>query len=563
MAFDEKKFKRARENAFSRLEQYRGLRKGENSSLHKAANDFFKHLLKEGRQINAGKTPTANKDVVKELISELDKKKAFSVRGDWWLKNQDERFWSSHWDDDRNAAARKQVKKSGIWSKSTGMPAEVRALFNDGRTLEYSPGAAFMDDLERFNDLNTPLPTLNYMWGEASHTYTGHSRGMVDADVYRGIDENSVLKNIEMPILLDLMEAGQVDGVTIHVRRRNQQTGILDETATYTIRSRESWDQVMMLDRTPSYIAEQGREYQTQQVARAIIRNQNGMQTSLEDFRRILEHANADPDSAVFITGQDGPFPIEGLQVTAQQMAGWQRHPSQDSSAGANWPARPSAEQTLVAKLEAHSAVQGNPSYDSSDSETRTRLGRAQPTGSPAGSADGAYLAPVNTVASGGAYMVPSEEQYLPTQPLTATGAPVYSYQDQAQNELFTTPTYGGPSRAPATSYQPVDSPAPLDSGESYFAPQPAPYSTGQGHYSAYTMSPNMRYTNPTYTMSPNAAYTMNPHAQYTMSPNATGSSGQPVASSGSSTSSSSGFGEPLARTNARTTPPPAPRRSM
>jgi len=450
------------------------------------------------------------------------------------------------------------------------------------------------------------------MWGHASETFMGETRGTAHADVYRGIDESSVLNNIEMPLLLQKMEAGEVDGVTFHVRRRNQQTGVLDETATYTVHSRASWDEVPTLDRSPSYFAEQGREYQTQQVARSILRNRQGVQQSLDNFKVILDNANADPDAAVFMTSAGAAFPHSGVQVTSEEVAGWQRHPSQGSQDGHNWPAGTSAAQTLYDKLAFHSAMQGSVSSASTGSGrqvpadlARMESHRTTATGSSSGSGD--YLAPVNTVASNqGIHMSPAPLQQLPTGGQTAYNYPIPP-NSAAQ---FHTPDYDGNELAPAMSHMSMVSPGEtgpvsesqqqgyFDSyygtnasheghyganagnqaagqgqyggyGASETAAGPAPYyPTTSGSMPGYTMNTTLSNPQPLYTMNPDARYTQPSYTMNTALTNPTGGYAQPVpggSRSQGSTSSSDGIGDELTRVDhhrsATPSPPPAPAR--
>ncbi|MFE2537701.1 hypothetical protein [Streptomyces sp. NPDC059371] len=423
MAFSESKFRRGRDKSFERLNRYRGLREADNPALHAAMTAFYNQVRFEGREINAGRQPVANTQVVHDLVRELDKQGAFSVRARWWLDNQsrDSNKKNRAWASALVKAGAEHVQNTGAWSKTTGMPAELRAELNNGRTLESTPGAAILDGLETGHDRASSSPSLNYMWGQTSQTFMAESRGTVHADVYRGIDENSVLKTIEMPELLNKMERGEVDGVTFHVRRRNQQTAVLDEVATYTVRSQRSWDQVMTLDRTPSYLAEQGREYQTQQVARSILRNRQGLQQSLDGFRGVLDNANRSPDEVVFMTPADAEFPHS--TASREQIAGWQRHPSQSSQAGQNWPAAPSAAQTLEDRLQAVASAQearGSASSRSSGSNPQVPSGntvresfQTDTTVSTHGS--GEYLGPVNTLSSEQDVYMSNARNQLPT----------------------------------------------------------------------------------------------------------------------------------------------------
>ncbi|MET7458190.1 hypothetical protein ABZT03_41420 [Streptomyces sp. NPDC005574] len=531
MAFDQKKFDRGRRKAFKRLAAYRGLKQGDNPHLHMALNALFDRIEEEGRQINRGEAPVADKEKVHTAIRALKNEHAYSVNAQWWLDNQEKYLESRLWGEARIEAAKEHVQHIGAWSKTTGLPAELRSYL----TLEKVPGAAFMDNVDWGFDYDTPSPTLNYMWGESSLTFMGGARGIVDADVYRGIDESSVLNKIEMPELLIKIEAGEVAGVTFHVRRRNQQTSVLDETATYTVRSQLSWDQIPMLDRTESYRVEQGREYQTQQVSRSILRNRQGLQGSLDDFTEIINRAYSDPDTAVFMTGENAAFPYPEMKVTPEQMTGWERP----------------AERSLNDKLAVHSAAQGSMSSASTGSGPHVpgdhaRRDSHQTTASGYSSESGNFLAPVNTLASDewGMFMSPDSLQQLPTD-----GRTIYSYEG-ATNPV-TTGQLPNPEHGFESEYGFGDELLSPMSQLSMFPPgelDPTP-GNGQDYFGAYYQH---NVSNPPVTQN---QYEEDGASGLYASHNPTSGYEHPVQGgydTQGSTSSSEGFGEPLARVPAR-----------
>ncbi|MFJ4829358.1 hypothetical protein ACIP79_05440 [Streptomyces sp. NPDC088747] len=513
MAVDLEALERGIAKTNERLDGYRGFRREDNPGLRDSVDAVFERMRVEGREINAGVTPAEDQAVVDRMMERFNEQRAFEVRGKWRIDNQNKPEYASEdaWQKALGEAAATHVEHTGAWSKTTGMPAEVWAEANDGRTLEITtPGSAF-DGIHYGNDRSTPFPTLNYAWGGQSKTFMGESRGMVHAQVLRGIDESSVLNKIEMPELLKKMEAHEVDGVTFHVRRRNQQTGVLDETDTFTVASRASWARVQMLQRTDSYAQEQGREYQTQQIGRAIYRNRDGMQHSLDNFKAILDAAHADPHSAVIMTSADTRFP-DGMQVSPEQMQGWERRSSQSSDAGANWPAKETAEEALIRKLnfvESRSGTQ-SPASSVTGQQERPDLSRMDTlaTVRSTGADSERNLAPVNTVASGGPLVERSESQYLPSEPHNQPAVP-----------QFNRPQYDAEPLTRITSGLNLESPGDMRSTPSYFDPQAPSSSTAANVPSSST----------------GAFLRENPSA-----PRSDGS-----------TSSSDGFGETLTRVNA------------
>ncbi|MFI6337750.1 hypothetical protein [Streptomyces sp. NPDC050535] len=518
MAVDMAALERGITKTNERLDSYRGFRRDDNPGLRDSVDAVFDRMRVEGPEINTGVTPVENQAVVDHMMELFNEQKAFEVRGSWRIQNQDKPEYASDdaWRKALSEAAATHVQNTGGWSKTTGMPAELLAENSNGRTLEITaPGSAF-DGIHFGNDRDTPFPTLNYVWGGQSKDFMAGSRGMVHAQVLRGIDESSVLNKIEMPELLRKMSEKEVDGVTFHVRRRNQQTGVLDETDTFTVASRASWARVQMLQKTDSYIQEQGREYQTQQIGRAIYRNRDGMQHSLDNFKKIIDAAHEDPNTAVIMTSSQTPFP-DNYAVSAQEWQGWERRASQGSDAPANWVSQETAVYTLMEKLDSIQTKSGTQSPASTESgeQSRPTLDRSETvaTVQSRGSVGDGTLAPVTTTVSRGDRMEPSSSQQLPT---------VAEHQPGARELAFRTPQYGGEPLAHITTQSTVASPAEVRNAPSYFDSQSsssAPANPTGGFLQRDGASP-----------------------------------------SGDSTSSSDGIGEPLTRVKANTTPPPAKR---
>ncbi|WP_405843753.1 hypothetical protein [Streptomyces sp. NBC_01518] len=546
MAFDEKKWRSARAKSVERLNRYRGLKASDNRQLHDAVYAFYDQLRSEGRQINKGEQPVENTEVVKNLVSELQKVRAFSVRADWWWDNQSKfaNLRDKTWDAEHRSAAKRHVKNTGAWSKTTGMPAELRAILKDGRTLESTPGALFLDGLDSGHDRSTPSPSLNYMWGNSSQTFMAESRGTVHADVLRGIDEYSVLKNIEMPELLNMMERGEVDGVTFHVRRRNQQTAVLEEVATYTVSSREDWDQVMPLDRTPSYLEEQNREYATQQVSRSIIRNRMGIQGSLDGFRQILDNANRDPDQVVVATDANTRFSSR-VKASREDIAHWERPSGQRLTDRLQYIA--SAQQT---RGSASSRSSGSNQQVPAQSMARASV-QTNTTTSSYGS--GGYLVPVNTQRTDENLYMSNARSQLPTagqmfsNDASTVGPPP---QFQTPDYEIENPLEHTMSRMTLAPDENV-----IYERQQYYTPADNTIHTQEPHYNERDYYPSATTSS---VMTSDWTQQSAPVGNYTaMVDNPTGNYYDNYEGRQYSTSSaSSGFGEPLARTNHVPSPP-------
>ncbi|MFJ5840894.1 hypothetical protein ACIQGO_29815 [Streptomyces shenzhenensis] len=309
--FSESEFKKGKRTFRERLETYRGLGKS-NKSLHKAVDAYFAQLEAEGNLIEQGVLPReiqTNPAVVEKLLTEFDKARALEIQAVWWLKNQDRDRHSSKedWGAAKERAAERHVAHTGAWSKTTGYPAEKRALANNGRTLELAPAFAAHDGLNMgAKDWSRALPSVVEFWDRGSARFMDKSEGVVHADVFEAVDPKSVLAKVEIPALDKLMESGQVDAVTIHVRRRDSSSRILKEIATIDVHSRGSFEQLEKVKRTDSQKLRQEQEYRTQQVGRSIMRNRLGLQGSLKAFSRFIKN---DPDTVMFITPQGQQLP--------------------------------------------------------------------------------------------------------------------------------------------------------------------------------------------------------------------------------------------------------------
>lgn len=564
MAFDERKWAAAKKKTINRLNLYRDLKQSQNPGLHTAVDAFYEQLRYEGWEINAGRQPAANTQAVGDLIGHLKSAGALSVRADWWIRNQDlekNLEWNA-WQADLWAAAGRHAINVGLWSKTTGMPAELRAQENDGNTLEWSPAMLAFDDLTPAFDRGTPSPTLNYMWGESSHTFVGHARGTVHADVLRGIDATSVLNTIEVPALLNMMEEGLVDGVTFHVRRRDAGK-VLREVGTYTISSRESWDAVLPLDRTPSYQEEQNQEYKTQQVSRAILKNRDGALQSLADFRQVLDNARGS-DSIVVMTHEDTEFPDE-MKASSKDLESW-KYRSRSAPGPAQTLHRKLRDAALKQDARGSSSSSSSKSSSKSKSKStsrskaattsRTTRGSTQTARTTSTHGSGDYLVPVNTQnSSERVYMSNSHAQLPPA-------GQMYIAQPQ-----FQTPEYE-PENPLERSMSNLTI-APDDTG---YTPQPN-YYTGNENYSGHqdpygnqeTQHSSYYPENPT---TDSSVVTSNwrlqdPVGQYSTAPNPTGgyydsynsyNSYNSYDRQDSTSSASSGFGTELTRTHANDT---------
>ncbi|MFF1303133.1 hypothetical protein [Streptomyces sp. NPDC058307] len=521
--FDEAAHKRGRKKTFERLERYRGLRKSDNPSLHTAFNNYFDQLKQEGRWINQGHTPNenwTNREVVDNLVKELQKSKAFAVRGNWWLRHQNDHLRTSSFQAELTKAAKRHTAHVGAWSKLTGLPAESRADAQDGVTLEGSPAAAVVDAIPDGFPRSAPSPTMGYAWGTLSATFMGQAHGHVDADIFEAVDPNSVLAKIEIKELEKLIDQNKVDGVTIHVRERDAETSILKEVQTFTVHSQASFDALPTVseryqspEEMNDFRQRQNREYITQQVGRAIIRNRQGLQTSLDGFESFIH-----PDRLVFVTPKGEELPQ--MSASRDQIAALQDY-------------KPL--QKLHQRLYSISQQQGTGSMSSASTSSAPVQGLHSMDSI---SSRGSGLVPVNTTASAGLYATNTNTGHLPTggQQL------YYSTTDTRPAPVFTDPNW-------------VLNRTTTNMSRMTIAPDDTNHYTRSGDTASTT--PASTYTRP-------LASLTNPTGSYygsTSSANPVGYGGYGgYGSQGSTDSASSDFGAPLARTDAHEghTPPPA-----
>lgn len=516
--FDEAAHKRGRKKTFERLERYRGLKKSDNPALHKAFNDYFDQLKQEGRWINQGHTPNenwTNREVVDKLVRELEKSKAFAVRGNWWLKHQNDHIRTSSFQAELAKAAKKHTAHVGAWSKLTGLPAESRADAQNGITLEGSPAAAVVDAIPDGFPRSAPSPTMGYAWGTLSATFMGQAHGHVDADIFEAVDPNSVLAKIEIKELEKLIDQNKVDGVTIHVRERDAATSILKEVQTFTVHSQASFDALPTVseryqspEEMNDFRQRQNREYITQQVGRAIIRNRQGLQTSLDGFESFIH-----PERLVFVTPKGEELPQ--MSASRDQIAALQDY-------------KPL--QRLHQRLYSISQQQGTGSMSSASTSSAPVQSRLDSIAS-----YGSGLVPVNTTDSAGLYATNTDTGHLPTggQQLH------YSATDTRPPPVFTHPNYGLHRTMTGMSRMTI---APDDTNH-------------------YPRSGDTASTTPAGTYTRSLASLTNPTGNYyggTNSANPVGHGG--YGSQDSTDSAGSDFGAPLARTYAHEghTPPPA-----
>ncbi|BCL25505.1 hypothetical protein ACFFS2_08870 [Streptomyces aurantiacus] len=217
-AWDQDKYNEERATFFNRLSEYRGL--GDNDDVVNAATDVWDQLKKEGQWLNSGETANDNwtaKGPVDKFLYQLEYNKAFQMAGNTWkdLANQDSSANAFYWA--RDAEANQNKDRAGVWGKITPRAAAARAAERGDYILETTPAGKLLNGLNGgFSGWNSS-PTLAYVWSGNSQTYAKNTKGTVQADVLEGIANNSVLTNVEWPVIKDKIEAGETPAMRVHI----------------------------------------------------------------------------------------------------------------------------------------------------------------------------------------------------------------------------------------------------------------------------------------------------------------------------------------------------------
>jgi hypothetical protein len=488
--FDAARFHTDELTVFRRFNRYGGLRGKDNPELHEALQSVLTYMRRDGEKHNKHTTPVLDskrKKAVDNAVRILDEHMAFEVRADFWAKAQKQKNfvqllqWAS------------TVHPRGLvaWSKTTGFPAEERALAMDGLTLEYTvPGSAF-DGMKNGFDPKYPSPTLGYLWNRMSETTMSKGRGQMHADIFEAVDKSSVMYRSEIDVIKGLIDKGLVSGLTVHVRVRDPQSRRLMEKQTVDVHSRESLDtKLPAWEGSPAQVQRQAEEYGTQQVRRALLRNRNGMQQSVTDLFHAMDEDR--DNTVVFVTSQrevlspwlgindedfrrlNGPLfdvsPTQRLYNNLVTVA--QRQVRQGGSA--TLPASPQQLSPLDSPQQGSPLIQAEP-YTAGEplDYYGPRTGSDQErTPAPASSFDMAEMQGAILSASHGGSQLPAVGQMLNYQP------PHPFNQDRYSGVPFTVPNYQGLPRpqndsasiSPNTSYPASYRTAPTSQGSYHTA---------------------------------------------------------------------------------------------
>ena len=199
-------------------QRYAGLRGlGETNSPFRTAMNKLKDLLEaDGTVIGQGRRPSgltpAKTAVLDEVISHLESVHGFEVMHDWYRENQNNPGFL----DELVAEALRAVENGHLWSKLNVRRSDKAARLEGGVYLEGSL-AGFI-----FNGIHLGFPwgaspVFSELWDRLSGTFVSHLRGMVNADVYLGIDDTSVLTRTEWERLKVLIAQGRVNGLQVNI----------------------------------------------------------------------------------------------------------------------------------------------------------------------------------------------------------------------------------------------------------------------------------------------------------------------------------------------------------
>ncbi|MEV6008684.1 hypothetical protein AB0M29_17935 [Streptomyces sp. NPDC051976] len=281
------------------------------------------------------------------FVAGLRDANAYHVSALWATQNKEIGNWESLTEERQNVAAAAR-ENLAFWVKSTARPAEQL-----GQTLEAGAAGGLLDGLNFGFTQGSYSPTLWALWGQHSQEFARGTRGTAEATVWEGLPEHCVLREQEWPVLAELIEQGKVDNLHVNVIRRNSKTGMPERVGSYTVTTQEDFESLPAAPRTDSYIVRQQQQFVTQNIARSIQRNREGVQTSLDNFRRYW--TKDDVPTTFMLSPVDGTGLGLDLSETPRNLSRAQ------TNASAQWSTtreRQGSADSLMAKLQALEAAQ-------------------------------------------------------------------------------------------------------------------------------------------------------------------------------------------------------------
>ncbi|MFV2105245.1 DUF6531 domain-containing protein [Micromonospora sp. LOL_015] len=200
-------------------------------------------------------------DRAKRFAEELAESYAFSVNSDWWVEHQDDRDFEKKLEEEVG-----RLKSNlALWGKLGPAVAERITKSAGQRILESTPGGVIFDNLMFGTSGYTDYPPiLERMWEAFSHKLVDVSGGVIDAHVFRAVMVPSVLHDVELEALFELVKQGRIDGLRI-VAWEFVSKGTIAKRHEYLIRNRSEYEAVPKLYKgktTQSFDAQQNDLYQ-------------------------------------------------------------------------------------------------------------------------------------------------------------------------------------------------------------------------------------------------------------------------------------------------------------
>ncbi|MFF3371488.1 hypothetical protein ACFYXF_00870 [Streptomyces sp. NPDC002680] len=218
--------------------------------FQKHLDEFLTNLDQNGAKLETGVRPDPLADVntaaIDGIIDGLTSIDGLKVPYDWYTQNQN----SPDFPGLRKDKADHAVDHGRLWSKLNTRRSDKAALADGGVFLESSVGGKLFNDLS-FGFPWNGSPAMSQLWEKLSSTYVGGLTGTVNADVLDGIHPSSVLTQTEWVRLKDLINKGQVDGLTVNIFTfENNRFQIVDQVP---VKTQTEFDNLAKVPDTPEW----------------------------------------------------------------------------------------------------------------------------------------------------------------------------------------------------------------------------------------------------------------------------------------------------------------------
>ncbi len=151
--------------------------------------------------------------LIEKIVSFMDRQRAFQIQGTTY---QDINETSTDVPREMAVKAQQQAEGLTLWSKLTALPPLRRIQeVGKGVSLESSVAGGLFDGLSFGVPWGNDL--LSKQWTLISQNFVKYAQGVVHSMVLQGVHPRSVFVTTEWPIIQELMAAGRVTALIVHV----------------------------------------------------------------------------------------------------------------------------------------------------------------------------------------------------------------------------------------------------------------------------------------------------------------------------------------------------------